>query len=160
MKTVIGLFDAYAQAQDTVTALKMTGIASDDISVITSQSEAERLDQAKSAEAGEATGFNYVFNSAKGLLSGLIGADVVEDHAHVYAESVKRGGVLLAVRIHDDREGEVKRILARFDAIDADDRRRLYLDEGWRGVEVAFPLNGASAIRPDRSTYRAQVARP
>jgi hypothetical protein len=160
MKTVIGLFDAYAQAQDTVTALKMTGIASDDISVITSQAEAERLDQAKCAEAGDMPAFNSMFNSAKGLLNGLIGANVVEDHAHVYAESVKRGGVLLAVRIHDDREGEVNRVMARHDAIDADDRRRLYLDEGWRGVEAAFPLDAAPAIRPDRSSYRAQVARP
>jgi hypothetical protein len=85
-----------------------------------------------SALAGAAAG-TVVGGAAGGLIGALAGPDVSEPDAHVYAESVRRGGTLVSVRVHDDRVAEAKAILDRHTPVDIEGRRRAYSETGWRG---------------------------
>jgi hypothetical protein len=68
--------------------------------------------------------------SGGGVLGALIGAGVNEEHAHVYAEGVRRGGSLVTVRVDDDKAGTVEKMLSRR-SINPEGRGDLYRSGGW-----------------------------
>ncbi len=73
--------------------------------------------------------------AAGGLLGGLTQAGIGEEHAHVYAEGVKRGGNLVTVRTDDTRAAEAESIMGRHNAVDADERAASYRSGGWTGYD-------------------------
>ena len=84
--------------------------------------------------AGAAAG-TVLGGATGGLIGAMTGSDISENDAHVYAESVRRGGTLVTVRAHEDRVAEVTAILDRFHPIDVEDRRRTLTDTGWSRFE-------------------------
>src|SRR5215207_2560444 len=60
--------------------------------------------------------------AAGGLLGALTQAGLGEEHAHVYAEGVRRGGNLVTVRTDDSRAAEVEAIMQRHNAASAETR--------------------------------------
>lgn len=74
------------------------------------------------AVAGAATG---------GLAGALIGAGISDDHAHVYSESVRRGGTLVSVRVADQDAARFQAILDRYKPIDPVQRGADYRKDGW-----------------------------
>jgi hypothetical protein len=74
------------------------------------------------AVAGGATG---------GLVGALVDAGTSEADAHVYSESVRRGGSLVTVKTSFDPE-EVQEILDGYAPIDPAVRRREYEAAGWK----------------------------
>lgn len=81
--------------------------------------------------------------AAGGAAGGLIGAltdhGVPEEDAHLYAESVRRGGSLVTVRADDTRRLEVERILDRANPTNATARRELYRQDGWTRFDPSAP---------------------
>ena len=188
MKTVTGVFDTYAEAENAVVALKASGIAEDDISLISRDpsrvlDRTERVDTTTSEGIGVGSSLGLVAGGTGGLLAGLgmiaipgigpvvaagwlastlagaaagavvggatgavIGAltssDITEEDAHVYAESVRRGGTLLTTHVHDDRAPEARRILDRAGSVDVGERRRHYTDAGWAAFDADLPPYG------------------
>jgi hypothetical protein len=70
--------------------------------------------------------------AAGGLLGALVGAGVPEEHAHVYAESVRRGGTLVSVHPENDYQTDLaQRIMNENHAIDIEARRREWSSAGW-----------------------------
>jgi hypothetical protein len=80
------------------------------------------------AIAGGATG---------GLLGALKDAGVDEDDANVYAEGVRRGGTLVAVRVDDSQAAEVEQLLGAESGVDAATRGADYRGEGWTRFDPA-----------------------
>lgn len=78
------------------------------------------------AAAGSATG---------GLLGALKREGVDEADANVYAEGVRRGGTLVAVRADDARIADIEAVLNRNAGIDAATRGVAYRQEGWTRYE-------------------------
>jgi hypothetical protein len=74
------------------------------------------------AAAGAATG---------GLVGALVGAGVSDSDAHVYSESVRRGGTLVSARVKDEDASRIQAILDRFKPIDPALRGAEYRKEGW-----------------------------
>lgn len=185
MKTVTGVFDTYAEAESAVVALKASGIAEDDISLISRDPNrvidgSERVDTTTSEGIGVGSSLGLVAGGAGGLLAGLgmiaipgigpvvaagwlastlagaaagavvggatggiIGAltssDITEEDAHVYAESVRRGGTLLTAHVHDDRADEAQQIMDRAGSIDIGERRRTFTEAGWAAFNDDLP---------------------
>jgi hypothetical protein len=113
--------------------------------------------------AGAAAG-TVVGGAAGGLLGALTGSNVSEADAHVYAESVRRGGTLVSVRVHDDRVAEAQSILDRSTPVDIQGRRKTYADTGWdKFDENAPPYTATPAVTPgdieklDEQRYRRRV---
>jgi hypothetical protein len=81
--------------------------------------------------------------AAGGLLGALTGAGIGEEHAHVYAEGVRRGGNLVTVRADESRVAEAESIMARHNAVDTEERATAYRSAGWsRYDDTADPASG------------------
>ncbi|MDB5526699.1 MAG: hypothetical protein JWM58_4462 [Rhizobium sp.] len=88
--------------------------------------------------AGAAAG-TVVGGAAGGLIGALTGSDVPEQDAHVYAESVRRGGTVVSARVHDDRVLDAQAILDRHTPVDIEGRRKTYAESGWERFNEDLP---------------------
>ena len=93
------------------------------------------------AIAGAAAG-----GAAGGLLGALKHEGVDDADANVYAEGVRRGGTLVAVRADDARFAEIEAVLNRNSGVDAATRGVVYRQEGWTRYEEDSTL-GAETSR-------------
>jgi len=75
-----------------------------------------------------------------GLLGGLTSLGIPEEEAHVYAESLRRGGTLVSVTIPEERVDRAMSALEEFNPVDIDERSASWRKEGWsRFDETATP---------------------
>ena len=88
-----------------------------------------------------------------GLLGSLVGAGVPEEHAHTYAEGVRRGGTLVSVRADDMQADRIEGILngRAPAAVDVTTRRADYQQSGWTGFSEAAPVLTPAEIETERS---------
>jgi hypothetical protein len=71
-----------------------------------------------------------------GLVGALTGSGVKDEHAHVYAEGVRRGDTLVTVRADDGRAEEAERIMQDFGPADITARAASYrAGDGWTGFD-------------------------
>jgi uncharacterized protein (TIGR02271 family) len=76
---------------------------------------------------------------AGGLIGGLTNLGVPEEHAHYYAEGVRRGGVLVTVACEDSRAADAASIMRRHGAVDIEKRAAEWKESGWSGREGVIP---------------------
>jgi len=77
--------------------------------------------------------------TAGGLVGALVSAGTSDDHAHVYSESVRRGGTLVSVRVEDGNAAAVQEILDGYHPIDPVARGAEYRAAGWTTFDPAAP---------------------
>jgi hypothetical protein len=81
-----------------------------------------------------------VGGGAGGLVGSLTGAGVDEHDAHVYAETVRRGGNIVSVKVDETQVPAVEAALASHTHVDPAARRAEYATTGWdRFDEKAEP---------------------
>ena len=86
-----------------------------------------------------------VGGGAGGLVGALTGAGVPDEDAHVYAETVRRGGNLVTVRADDSQAPTIEAIMDGQTAINTTTRRSEYQSGGWtRHDETAEPYVSGS----------------
>jgi hypothetical protein len=91
-----------------------------------------------------------------GLIGALTEAGISESEAHVYAESVRRGGTIVTARVEDSKADAADLILHKGGRVDLAERRRAYEDEGWERFDEDAP-----AYTPDEvNAYRASYVPP
>jgi hypothetical protein len=96
--------------------------------------------------------------AAGGLIGALVDAGEDREHAHVYAEAVRRGGTLLSVRVPENLEQRVRDLLAGYRPIDPALRATEYRRAGWSGTfDPAAPAYRPSDAEVERirSEWRA-----
>jgi hypothetical protein len=93
------------------------------------------------AAAGAATG---------GIVGALIDHGVPEEHAHVYSESVRRGGTLVSVRAEDQDMSHIEAILDGFRPIDPVQRGDEYRRSGWTTFDPKAPAYKPTSTEIDR----------
>jgi hypothetical protein len=82
-----------------------------------------------------------------GLIGSLVGSGVSEDHAHVYAEGVRRGGNLLTLRTEESRVAQAESIMGQHNPVDATRRGTEYRNGGWNSYdEKAGPWPGGQPV--------------
>lgn len=86
--------------------------------------------------------------AAGSLIGALVESGVPEEDAHVYAEGLRRGGVLLTVRAPQGSATRVEEILNQY-AVDTRSRASDYRRAGWNGFDDATPYT-ADQIRSQR----------
>lgn len=82
--------------------------------------------------------------AAGGIIGAMTSAGVDEREAHVYAESVRRGGSVVSLRTSEARAPEAEAIMDRATPIDMATRRADYEREGW----TQFDANATPYVRP------------
>ena len=90
-----------------------------------------------------------------GLLGSLVHAGVPEDHAHTYAEGVRRGGTLVSVRGDDSQATAIEGVLEGRNAaaVDMTARRAAYTATGWEKFEDVAPNYSADQVAAERARY-------
>jgi len=97
------------------------------------------------AVAGAATG---------GLVGGLVNMGVPEEDAHLYAESVRRGGAAVIVKAPDDMVETSSTVMSSCGPIDVDRSAQNWREKGWnRFDESAQPY---SDVNRDRDFSRTE----
>lgn len=227
MKTVVGLFDNFSEAQSVVQDLVNSGFRRDDISMVANNASGQygddfqevNLEEPSDVHDGGGSGFvrstdgaagvtaesaatgakaGTVLGGTLGLLvglgalaipgvgpviaagplaaalgstalgaglgaaagaatGGLVGAlnsvGVPEGDAGLYAEGVRRGGILVSVASDEGMVDQAVAILDRHNAIDIDQRGASYRESGYTGYNATAPAYTADEIASERSRY-------
>ena len=91
-----------------------------------------------------------------GLIGALTDAGVDERDAHVYAEGVRRGGILVTARVDEGRADAAQAILQSDNGVNIETRRRDYEATGWESFDET-----AEPYHPDQiRDYRAGLVPP
>lgn len=94
-----------------------------------------------------------------GLLGALVGMGIPEEHAHMYAEGVRRGGTLVTVTTDDAHAGPAADILNQHGAVDIDTRAAEWRQRGWSGFRhEAQPLTREEVTREREMVTSAKQA--
>ncbi len=96
--------------------------------------------------------------TAGGLVGALVSAGTSEDHAHVYSESVRRGGTLVSAKVEDSDASRVQSILDRYKPIDPVERGNAYRKEGWTTFDPKAPAYKPSQAEIERMRYESDIA--
>jgi len=91
--------------------------------------------------------------TAGGIIGALTKSGIPEEDAHVYAEGLRRGGVLLTVRTNAENNATAERILQKY-GVDTGARADAYRKTGWSRFDEGAPSLTAEQIRAERDTYR------
>ena len=164
MKTIHQIYDDYEAAAAVVGELEAAGFSDDEVTLISHHDEVSGSEMgattglALGGGAGLLAGLGILAVPGLGplvaagwlvpalaggvagaLTGGILGAlmdsGVEEKDAHVYAETLRRGGALVIVRTSEDRAKEAHAVFARSNALDPAVRRRAYQDEGWKSFD-------------------------
>jgi uncharacterized membrane protein len=85
-----------------------------------------------------------------GAIGALTDLGVSDEHANVYAESLRRGGTLIAVRTDAIPSPSIAAIMDRYGPVNPDTRATQYRSEGWNKFE-----DSAERIRQSDETRRS-----
>jgi uncharacterized protein (TIGR02271 family) len=88
--------------------------------------------------------------AAGGLIGGLTKLGVPEEHAHHYAEGVRRGGTLVTVKAEDAEAQRAADILNGKGAIDIDQRAAFWKKQGWQKFDHKAPAYTHEQIAKER----------
>jgi len=97
--------------------------------------------------AGAAAGA-VVGGAAGGIVGALTDSGVPEREAQVYAEGVRRGGVLVSARVNDSDVDAARAILREANAVDPEVRRSDYERAGWTRFDPEAPPHQGIRTRP------------
>jgi uncharacterized protein (TIGR02271 family) len=93
--------------------------------------------------------------AAGGLLGALTSIGVPENEANLYAEGVRRGGALLALRAEESEAERAIAIMERYDPVDVDTRAAEWRQSGWTGFDSqAEPFTETGAIARSQAAGR------
>jgi hypothetical protein len=106
------------------------------------------------ATAVGAVGGAAVGAATGGIIGSMTNAGVDEREAYVYAEGVRRGGTLVAVRAEGDDVLKARGILDRYQPVDPIAREAAYRQRGWTTFDESAPLYTAEQIEAERRRYR------
>ncbi|WP_443112213.1 hypothetical protein [Ensifer sp. Root1298] len=79
---------------------------------------------------------------------------VPEEHAHVYAEGVRRGGAVVTARVDDALQADAEAILRRGSWVDPVQRRASYSEQGWRRFDPTLAPYTPDEVEQERRRYR------
>lgn len=146
MKTIVALFDDLPTARRVLDDLDAAGLRSG----FTMMGAANAR---STAMAGGSADFNTDYDDPRNRISVLERAGVPRDDAEIYAEGVRRGGVLLMGRVDDRRCEDALDIIERHGSIDIADRGRSYRESGWTGYDAASTDYDEGMITEERNRY-------
>ncbi len=136
--SITAVFDTRADADKAVAQLTSSGVPMGDITLLPPSGSTST----SATDAAEGTGKGF-WGSLEQLFGGT------EDHA-TYAESLRRGGTMVSVRVEDDEMDRVVDILEQHGSVDLDEREMSWRSEGWTGDAAGLTAGagtlGAGAI--------------
>jgi uncharacterized protein (TIGR02271 family) len=138
-KTVTCLFGSDSQASAIVSQLEQSGISHGKICLF-NNSGSNRFWEGTSSFDESSSGSHH-----DRVEHYLINNGVPQDDARAYAEGVRRGHALVAVRCDDDEVDRVVDILDGDDVLDLDEQQNTWRSEGWNHQDSGVTDLGGTA---------------
>lgn len=88
-----------------------------------------------------------------GLIGALTHVGVPEEHAHHYAEGVRRGGTLVTVSARDGLAERVSDVMSRHHAVDVNERAARWREGGWSDYDARARAYTAAEAARERDLY-------
>lgn len=88
-----------------------------------------------------------------GLTASMIDFGLDREYAGYYAEGVRRGGAMVAVRADEGRATQAESILNRHGMVDIDRRVESWRNSGWTGFDESLPAYTRDEIDAERRRY-------
>ncbi|MFO1159357.1 MAG: hypothetical protein U1E60_11005 [Reyranellaceae bacterium] len=73
--------------------------------------------------------------AAGGIVGALVDAGLSREQAHVYSETVRRGGTLVTARVREEHAARAESIMTGFRPIDPELRATEYRSQGWKAFD-------------------------
>jgi hypothetical protein len=93
-----------------------------------------------------------------GIIGAMMEGGVSKEHAHVYAEGIRRGGTVVTARVDETRAAIVDGIMRKHHPVDADARGIAYRRSGWKEFDEKAAVIGAEELERERALYRRDRA--
>jgi uncharacterized protein (TIGR02271 family) len=93
-----------------------------------------------------------------GIIGALVDLGIPEESAHIYAESVRRGNVLVAAQVEDMRVEEATRIMERPGLIDIEREAESWRASGWSRFDTGDGSTDRTIERQRTPTTRTNFA--
>ena len=138
MKTIVALYDDLPAARRVLDDLDAAGLRRSFTMMGAAAAKA-----AGGLTAEPESGYGADYDSPGNRVATLTRTGVPQDDAQIYAEGMRRGGVLLIGKVDDARCDDALRIIEQYGPIDLDDRRRHYRESGWTGYDAGEDYDDA-----------------
>lgn len=89
--------------------------------------------------------------AAGGIVGALTGMGLSHEEANLYAEGVKRGNIIVAVKTDDAKVQVVSDLLRRDNAVDVNTRRQEWQGQGWSRFDENAPTTATDMNNPTSS---------
>jgi len=93
--------------------------------------------------------------AAGGLIGALTESGIPYEHGENYAESVRRGGILVTVRADEVRADRAAEVMDDNGAIDIDSRVSEWRERGWEWHDTTAEPLSSDELKRERDYYRA-----
>jgi uncharacterized protein (TIGR02271 family) len=134
-KTLVGLYDTYAEATQVVDAL--------------SQNNFQRTHIYLVGHDGEGHGNGHM----RDLVQRLTDWGVPDDDVSLYAEGVRRGGALVLVKASDAQADRGLEIMERLHPLDIHERQARWRQEGWNRFDPKAAPYTEAEVHQERERY-------
>ena len=158
-KTLVGIFDDYTSAQEAVSELTEAGVKQGDISIVRNHPAGESYTTYGGASSKDYTTGTSIGTKISDFFSNLFGSDddaSVREESGLYAESVRRGSVAVAVKVDEKMADEAADILNDNGAVDVDRRAAQYRAAGYKNYDASAPLYKAEQTQTEYKNYADQ----
>lgn len=93
------------------------------------------------AVIGTTAGSAAVGAAVGGIMGALVELSIPEEEANIYAEGVRRGGILILVKSEEENADKAADVLVNAGALDIEELRRVWEKTGWRQYEEGEPAS-------------------
>ncbi len=158
-KTIVALYDDLSSAERVLGDLQAKNLRQDftmmgaDSAKLGARLEAASGSRLESWRHAVDFGQDPNFDARDKRISMLTRMGVTRDDAEVFAEGVRRGGVLLVGRVEDARCDEALAIVEQHGPVDIVDRGRDYRASGWTGYDATKTDYDESQATEERTRY-------
>lgn len=157
--TIVGIFDDFTEAQAAVQALSEAGVKQGDIHIVRNEPAGKSYTTYGGPNSKDYTTGTSIGDKVSNFFGDLFGGDddpSMHDERNLYAESVRRGSVAVAVKVENQTVERAADILNDYGAIDVDRRAAQYRSAGYQSYDASAPLYDAEQTQTERQDFAAQ----
>lgn len=157
--TLVGIFDDYARAQKAVGELTAAGVKQGAIQIVRNEPAGKSYTTYGGPNSKDYTTGTSIGDKVSDFFGNLFDGDddaSVRQESEIYAESVRRGSVAVAVRVEDGTADEAADILNNNGAVDVDRRAAQYRAAGYKNYDAKAPLYNAEQTKTEVAGYAGQ----
>lgn len=157
--TIVGIFDDNTQARAAVKALSEAGVKQGDIHIARNEPTGEGYTKYGGANSKDYDTGESIGDKISDFFGNMFGASddpTVREESDIYAESVRRGSIAVAVNVEDTMVDQAADILNDNGAVDVERRAAQYRAAGYKNYDESAPAYSAEQTETEFKSFAEQ----